>query len=40
MFDECEPAAYATDRVNAACEQLAPPEAEDGDSDASSEDEA
>ena len=26
MFDECEPTAYATDRVNAACEQLAPPE--------------
>ena len=26
MFDQCEPAAYATDRVNEACEQLAPPE--------------
>ena len=26
MFSECEPSAYATDRVNAACEQLAPPE--------------
>ena len=26
MFEQCEPAAYATDRVNEACEQLAPPE--------------